>query len=177
MNDDEKRTIGVIIERSNNYGTEYVHVRTMLREGEADSPINCSWGMLNAREANAIADLELHGFVTDMDGRFIAFEPSYRNAFSVELSRAEAMVRTLKRVHAVLKKDEAYEPGDVFTAFCKAIGAKWTVIQIGGGGGSRYTDRHWRFVPIAEGRNHLRNEIAAARAAFADRHPDKASAA
>jgi hypothetical protein len=157
-------TIGVQIERSNKYGTEYVTVRVMRREPDASHPLNISWSPYT--DEQCVESLELQGFVSDYgEYDFIAFGASYSSVFKVDTKRATAMLKTLQRIDRQTAKDEAREPGDVLISFCKAIRAQWCVYEVEHNG-TWLRDSKWRFVSIAEGRNKLRAEIAAAREAM-----------
>jgi hypothetical protein len=66
---------------------------------------------------------------TDDSAFFIGYAPEYRTPYSVELERAEAMVRTLRKIKRALDKDsETYGTASNFAEwlprFARAVGVK-----------------------------------------------------
>lgn len=157
-----KSTLGVQISRQQRSGCEYVVCRVMQRQGEARHPLNATdrWdGKIFAE------NLVLEGYVSEYgDHVFCLFDPGYRDIYSASLGKVRRMADTLKRIEARILRDEAREPGDVFLAFCKAIGATWAVVEVENRG-TMLSDSLWCFYSVSEGRNRFRLEIERAREA------------
>jgi len=153
-------SVGVMLSVENRHGTDYIVVRVMRREDEARHPLNISFGMF--QEYGDYADLILDGFVTDRDHKFIANKPCFYDVTSVEIDRAKKMAAVLTKIQKQMIKDSAGEPGDVFASFCKAIGAKWAVVQRDERRGGSLADHQWSWMSVTEGRNYLRRMIATA---------------
>src|ERR1044072_3370389 len=101
--DDVKQTLGVLIETEQRVGCEYIVVRVYRREEGGSHPLGISFGIFN--EFRELADLSLDGFVSDMSSTFIGPQIEYRNVFSVDLPRAKAMAKVLRKVQDRLQKD------------------------------------------------------------------------
>jgi hypothetical protein len=171
------RSLGVMIDRITRYGSEYVTVRPMVREGNASHPLNCCYDHYSNTDAqNLAADLLLNGFVSDINGTFLLHDSSYSDIGSsnVDLRRAQTMVKGLRKLNNALTKADAREPGDVFVAYCRAIGVKWVCWRVSGHN-STLRDNEWNFTTIANGKHRFRSEIAAAKAAWSASHPGKAA--
>jgi hypothetical protein len=177
-----KLQYGLLIERSKNYGTEYVVAKLVKRQN--DKPYGCSnsgefahCGDPKHLDGMQLDGLCLHGFVSDSgDFAYIGFEPEYRDVYSVELPKAERMVKTLKRVKAQQHKDHAREPGDVMVSLCKALKLSFVCHRIGEAKQGYYHESDWRFMSIEEGRNYYRGAIEQAQGDVRERVNGKSAA-
>jgi hypothetical protein len=161
---------GLLIERSNHYGTNYVEVRVVRRRDEdGDVPLGCSgdgemikgYGCPDHLLGLALDGLGMYGFVSDSgDAAFIGDNVEFRNVYASTETKLARMLKAIKRVNARIEKDDAREPGDKFMAFAKALKLSFAVHQIG----ERRTNvtPEWRFMSIAEGRNYYRQMIESA---------------
>jgi hypothetical protein len=159
----DKDQVVVNIEMESRHGIKYLVVRAMKREmtdGRLDNhPLNASHSAFS--DTAAVASLELSGSFTN--DRLIGFAPLYYDVTFIDFSRSKSMMATLAKIHRELVKAEAREPGDVFMAFCKAIGAKSVAVCVTPEG---HPDRawlprcQWRWDTVESGRDRLRNLIA-----------------
>ena len=173
MTADHTRTYGVLIEAANRYGTEYVTVTVMAREGDTRYPINpethgeSTWGDAPRKQAGLmLADLVLDGhWYQSIDApSFLGFAPRYSSPFAVGLKDAERMVKTLRRIHKATSAADASEPGDILMALAGAMGLTWWVSRAEPRAGAGfYTESTWHWRSINEGRTHLRRLIAETR--------------
>jgi hypothetical protein len=161
----EKKSYGLLLERANNYGTEYVIARVTSRRG--DAPYGCSLdgeqsysGTPKHLEGTQLDGLCMQGFVSDVnDFAFIGYDPEYHDVYSLHLPKLERMTKTLTLVVARQREDEARELGDVFVSLAAALKLDFAVERVGQRRGSSYADRDWHFMSIAEGRNRYRQLI------------------
>jgi len=160
---------GLLIERSNEYGSEKVTAHVVRRrEEDGNVPLGCSgdgesyagYGCPKHLLGLVLDGLGMYGFVSDSDGQFIGYGVEFRNVYSSDERKLGRMLKALKRVNARIEKDDAREPGDKFMAFAKALKLSFAVHRIG----ERRRDPEWRFMSIAEGRNYYRQTIEAASA-------------
>ncbi len=152
-----KVSVGVMLAVENRYGKDFVVVRVMRREDEAKHPLNISFGYF--QEYGDFADLILDGYVGDGDHKFIVSKPCFYDVTSVEIERAKKMTAVLTRIQKQMIKDSAEEPTDIYSSFCKAIGAKWAVVQRDERRGGSLADHQWYWMTVTEGRNHFRRMI------------------
>lgn len=161
---------GLLLERRNNYGTEYVVARVISkRDGR---PYGCSsdgertyGGSPKHLEGLQLDGLCLHGFISDHgENDYIGYEPEYRDVYSVELPKAERMAKTLKRVVSRQRKDNAREPGDALMSLANTLKLTFVVKRIGTAKGGWDSDTDWNFMSVSEGRNEYRRLIEEARA-------------
>ena len=156
---------GLLIERVNRYGSEHIIVRPVARDEAKDSmPIGCSsdgessWDEKCPRHLHGLQldGLCLDGFVSDYGNcSFIGFEAEYREVFSIELPKLTRMTKTLKRVVAQQQRDKAYEPGDRFVSFAKALKSSFVAYRIKSSDG----ECKFGFLNVIDGRNYLRRVI------------------
>lgn len=148
----------VALETRSNF--QFIITRIMKREDDAKHPLNFSGGGFDAID-QSLSDLELCGHFSSIDGHFLAFDEAFYNMpFSVDLRRAKAMTRTLTKIKNTIIKNDAREPGDVFMAFCKAVGVAGTVIRVSGSPSGSHRDSIWAFTSVTTGRDQLRRLIA-----------------
>lgn len=166
------REYGLMIERLNQHGTEYVHAHVVAREPEAfkdgDYPRGCGSDGESEFDKNVpkhmheqmLDGLGMYGFASEYnDCEFIGYDVEYRNVYAIDLRKTQRMQRTLKRVLARIERDCAREPGDKFTALAKALKLTFVV--------ERKTPRgvanpQWAWMSVEEGRNRYRQLIEAA---------------
>lgn len=151
--------IGLLIEAELLHGTDYVTVRVMGRINDQDHPINL------VRDLGQ--DIELDGLMMrghiymlrDGGARLIGYEPEYRDVYAVNQRKAALMSKTLLKVERACLKANATEPGDVFMALAKAIGASFAIHRVGDRVASMMSEDRWRFMSLTEGRNYYRSLI------------------
>jgi len=155
---------GLLLERVNRHGTEYVEVHVARREkARPDVPLGCSgdgeyylgYGCPKHLLGLALDGLGMYGFASDSDGHFIGHDVEYRNVYASGERKLKAMLKAIKRVNARFDKDKAYEPGDKLVAFAKALKLSFVVERIG----PPRRDPEWRWMSIEDGRNRYRNLI------------------
>jgi hypothetical protein len=151
-----KQTVGVLIGIETRYNTDYIVVRVYRREEGASHPLGVSYGTFN--EFGEFADLVLDGFVSESKD-FIGPQIDYQDVHTVDLSRAKAMVKVLRKMRDRLSKDNANDPGDVFMTFCKVVGAQWVAHQKDDRRGGGLADHDWRWMSLTEGREYFRHLI------------------
>lgn len=148
--------------------------RIMVRENQADSPINPRgdgehpiWDAPKHMAGLALADLQLRvWFYTSTNDKPQACGPyiQYNDAHYIELAHAERMARTLKKIHKAIDKAQAHEPGDVLMTMAKALGLTFTVTETRDGHSSTYRDSQWRFSQLTDARDQLRAQVEKTRA-------------
>lgn len=155
---------GLLIDRKNEHGTEYVTVHVVRREVGREAPLGCGsdvemfYDCPAHLKGLAVDGLGMYGFVSEsIDIDFIGYEVEFRNVFAMGERKLAGMLKALKRVNARIQKDEAREAGDKFVAFAKALKLSFSVTRKG-------ERRHnvtpeWQFMTIAEGRNRYRQMI------------------
>ena len=158
---------GLMIERTSNYGTDYVEVHVVRREPGRDIPLGCSgdgedfYGGQTPKHLVGLAldGLGMYGFISDSgDAAFIGTDVEYRNVYAMSERKLRRMVKAIARVNSRMQKDEARDPGDRFMSFAAALKLSFAVHRIG----PRRSDPDWRFMSISEGRNYYRSLIEAA---------------
>ncbi len=166
----DKYTYGLMIKTELKYGTDWITVHVMKRQEREGMllpdmhPLNCN-GLEWETELLGKGDMELFGMVSEYDGRFDAPKAQYGSVHGIDERRATAMAKMLNKINKAIHKAEAREPGDVFTAFAKAIGAQWVCeTREENARYSSYADVKWRWNSIAEGRETYRAVIRKAEA-------------
>jgi hypothetical protein len=161
---------GLLIERRNNYGTEYITARITSRRD--DKPYGCASDGEREWDAEVPKHLRngqldglcMHGFISDFgDCEYIGYEPEYRDVYAINLPKLERMRRTMKRVTAQIAKDKSREAGDMFMSLAKALKLSFVTHRIGKVVQGGWNDNEWHFSDIEEGRNYFRNAIEQAR--------------
>jgi hypothetical protein len=153
---------GLLIERTNSYGTEYIEVRVCRRDGERDFPLGCTdTDFFDAETPKhmvglSVDGLGMYGFVSISSDRaaFIGYEPYFRNTYSADAPRLRRMLKTITLVNARIRKNEAYEAGDKFAALAQALKLTFVVERV-----STSNNTHWHWMTAAEGRNRYRGII------------------
>lgn len=150
----------VNVEVEQRYSYKNLVVRVMKRGKSATGPLaayplNFGSGMF-ADEA-PFHGLEMSGHFNDR-GELIGFRPLYYSVMFIETQHAKAMAKMLAKIDRVLQKADAREVGDVFMAFCEAVGATSTAIchvdpRLRH---STISENPWRFASLAEGRDRIR---------------------
>ena len=161
-----KTEYGLMIDRTSNYGTDYVEVHVVRREEDRDIPLGCSGDGESFYSDGApkhlmglnLDGLGMYGFVTDSDPAYIGFDVEYRNVYSMDERKLRRMVKTISQVNAKIQKDEAREPGDKYMALAAALKLSFAVHRIG----PRRSNPDWNWMSVVEGRNYYRSQIEAA---------------
>jgi len=157
---------GLLIEKVNRYGTEYIEVRVARREERYEHPVGCpsdgenylGYGTPKHMLGLVVDGLGIYGFVSDSEFRepeFIGADIEFRDIHSGGQIKLERMLKALKRVKARIEKDEAREPGDKFMALAKALKLSFAVERIKRNSNSD----DWRWMSVEEGRNRYRAMI------------------
>lgn len=168
MSDEPKVTIGVVVQRVSRHGWERLEVRAMARDGDADYPRGVCGGTWSRFSGVPCVDgLQLAGSVSqysdDRPASFWLSAPEYREVFSIELEQAKAMADVLTRIARHRERDQAYDPGDYFLSFARAIGAKWVCFEARrqpDNRGSTWSGTRWVWYGLTDGRNEYRARIA-----------------
>ena len=156
---------GLLIERVNRHGTEYIDVRLARRDDKRDYPLGLpsdgetlfGYGCPKHLIGLALDGLGMYGFVSDHgDPAFIAYDIEFRDVHASGEAKLARMLKAIKRVNARVAKDQAREPGDKLMALAKALKLSFAVIRVGKPGTN---PPEWKFMPIADGRNHYRHLI------------------
>jgi hypothetical protein len=156
---------GLLIDRINQHGTEYVTVHVVRRRAEdGDVPLGCSgdgetylgYGCPKHLLGLVVDGLGMYGFVSDSgDAAYIGYDVEFRNVYASDERKLGRMLKAIKRVNARIEKDEARDPGDKFMAFASALKLSFAVHRVG----ERRSSPEWRFMSVAEGRNCYRQMI------------------
>lgn len=163
----ETKTYGLLIDRENRYGTEYVTASAMARDGDSAYPVGLN-GIFSSLDGSAkhqrgltIDGLKMRGhFYDGADGwRMIGFEPEYYDVYNVDLRKAQAMVKTLARVNKRIERDGSSEAGDILRSVCDALRLEWVVERVGTYHGTEWRDCDWCWHDIGDGRRRLRSLI------------------
>lgn len=94
---------------------------------------------------------------------FCGDKPEFYDVYSVDHAKAKGMAAMLAKCAKQRAKDQAYENGDIFLAFARAIGAEWVVYpRRGKQTGNAWRDTTWVWYGLADGRNLYRSVIAEA---------------
>jgi len=172
----EMKTYGLLLRRTNEYGTERVEAYVVCREAGKDHPYGCSSDGENSYDSNVpkhlhglqVDGLGMYGFVSDCtDQPFIGHEAEFRNIFAIDMAKAARIAKTLKRVLARIQKDSAYEPGDRLVSLAAALKLSFVVERKADASSklrwsSNYSENDWRWMTIPEGRDRYRQLIAEA---------------
>lgn len=163
------RQYGLLIARRNFYGTEYIDVRIVNREG--DSVRGCGgdgcssynndpkhlWGM-------QLDGLGLYGFVSEYNNSdFIGCEPEFRDVYALDLRKVEGMRKTLKRIVGQQQRDRAFEHGDRLVSLAKALKLTFVCHKISPDPVA-WDESRWDFMSIEAGRNYFRHVVEEVRA-------------
>lgn len=163
---ENKPTIGLMVERVSRYGSVYVEARVMVREPGREYPRNMSYDPLN--DATLGAGVTLSGYIS------LAYSmnrpPEYCSTgvtcagTNLDLRQARAFVAILGKIERQIAKDHAYENGDVFNAFATALGARFIVtpVRTNEVKGGSWSDTKWLWYEVASARNVYREVIAEA---------------
>jgi hypothetical protein len=154
---------GLLIERVNRYGTEYIEVRVARRDNEHEYPIGCpsdgdnylGYGTPKHMLGLVVDGLGMYGFVSDGEFRdpdFIGADIEFREVHSISERKLKSMTKAIRKVNARIEKDEAREPGDKYMALAKALKLSFAVERIKRNGNSD----DWRWMSVEEGRNRYR---------------------
>ncbi|MCH8996701.1 MAG: hypothetical protein IID48_00355 [Proteobacteria bacterium] len=167
-----KRAYGFHLLHENQYGTERVVCRLMVRVDDSESPINPNnsaestiWDAPKRFDGYGFDGFVLDGFVAEMNGSvsLIGFGPEFREVFSADVRCVAAMHKTMQRATKAMLRDQARDPGDIYTAVAKALGLSFAVRKIENpSGGCDYRDHRWQWMSVEEGRNELRHMIVTA---------------
>ena len=161
---------GLLIERKNEYGTEYVSASVVRREPDKDYPLGCSndgWDGERPKHmvGTAMDGLGIKGFCSDSDGEYLCHGVEYRDVHAANESQLKRMVKTIARANRRLDKDSAHrEPGDKLVSLAAAFKMTFVVERLNELR-NHYSDNKWRWMTVAEGRNRYRDLIAEAKAA------------
>jgi hypothetical protein len=160
------REYGLLIRHEISYGTDYVKVMLAAREGDRDGPLGCSSDGESSYDSKVpkhmhglmLDGLSMNGFVNEWgsDVSFIGHEIEFRDVFSIDIPKAARMLKTLKRVTARIRKDDAREPGDRFMSLAKALKLSFAVEDRGK---TNNNGERWRWMTISEGRDRYRTLI------------------
>jgi len=165
--DDTQRTYGALIEACEEYGTQYIIVRLLVREGEAHHPINGRdiesdiWDAPKHMVDMTVNGLALRGhYFEHHEGGYslIGFQPAFMNRYSCEEKEIASMLKTIKKVNRQIEKDASTEAGDVYWSLCKALRLDWAV-RCTEMSGCSYQYSTWEWMTIGEGREYLRDLI------------------
>jgi hypothetical protein len=157
---------GLLLRRSNLYGTEYLVAELVRREGDHHAPRNCSDGVFSeyGRPKHlarySLDSLQMKGFIgTSTPNELIGFEPAYYDVHVIRKQAAHRMAHTLQAINNQITKDSAYNAVDCFTSMCKALRLSFVVERKGADFGSSYDNNQWRWMTVGEGRNRYRHLI------------------
>jgi hypothetical protein len=140
----------------------------MKDDNDPESIVNCSdsrtarWDRRCPKRLHGLElqDLGMSGQVyhsKDTGNEWIAFEPRYRNVYSVELPQAERMVKTLKALQRANDKwwkanpDRRFDHGEQMAILAKLVGAKFVVVKDDtepSRGWSYRDNKPWQFLPV-----------------------------
>ena len=155
--EDIKPSVGLYATRQYKYGVEKVIVQVLVRRSGDDYPTNpsCSYG-------EGLDGLRMEVSISDYDGKPYA-EVCYRDKYAIDLRECGLMLAWLKNIDKLRRAADAREPGDVYAAFAKAIGAKWSTSNLAREEpSSNYSADRWLWNTVNDGRNELRRLVDAA---------------
>lgn len=153
-------TFGLLIRQHNRHGSEYLVAELVMRNEEGKIRNPSDW--FNYTRPKHMHDMKLEGlrmegFVTEYgEPEFIGFKPRYKDLYSVELSEARRMVKTLSKIEAHAIKTSARECGDWFTSLCAALKLTFVVEYKNEHPSSSYDDNQFYWMTVSEGRNRYR---------------------
>jgi len=153
--------LGFLIETSTHYGTEYLHCRLIERneKGQIRNPLDDRY---TDGHPMAFENFEIAGhFAVMSDGpTLIGFMPQF-SPYRVDTeSQCRRMLKTLERCRKQTDKDRAGDPGDVFLAIARAVGATFALTQVGRSTGTQnYDDLQFSTWTIPEGRDLVRRRV------------------
>jgi hypothetical protein len=176
MNGDTNEIV-LHIARVVRHGTTYVVATPMaIREGDDGTPTNLSFDSWRESKGRDFADMELHAYLSESDGKHFVRNPEFRSVHCVDLHRAKSMVDALTKIRRAMLKADANEAGDMLMAFASAIGAKRCCHYPEGSAGAWLRDHDWTFEPIGRGRDMFRRLIRESEAAHPAAHKQSADA-
>jgi len=166
MTDKPLDDYGLMLQRVQRVGTDYIELHIVRREKERpDVPLGCSgdgeifagYGCPKHLLGLALDGLGMRGFVSDSTSNvsFIGHGVEFYDVYSSHERKLRRMLKAVKRVNDRIAKDEAREPGDQLVAFAKALKLSFVVERIG----PARRDPDWRWMTIQEGRNRYRTLI------------------
>lgn len=162
-----ENTYGLLLRRSNLYGSEYLVAELVRREGDHHAPRNCSDGSFSEGERPKhfsryqLGNLQMQGFIsTSTPIELIGFEPAYYDVHAIRKRDAHRMAHTLQAINNQITKDSAYNAVDCFTSLCKALRLSFVVERKGADRGSSYDNNQWNWMTVGEGRNRYRQLVA-----------------
>jgi len=175
---EQKKTVCLLVQRINRHGTEYIDVSAMTREAEHDFPCGSTW---YSHEGKPLLEgLCLRGSVhvpfhdENRDPSFYLSSPAFYESYCVEMAQAKAMTATLTKVAKQIERDNAREPGDMFLALARAIGAQAVCMPYRGRlSGGMWRDTRWIWYGLTDGRNQYRYMIEEALREERDRQADR----
>lgn len=174
MTDDDRKPyeIGLYISRHRNTydnGAIVITVSVVRKSDDGESIRNVfsgnwDWGQrapVRVRKFE-FANLGMGGQVYHSNTgakELIAFEPRYRDVFSVELPEAERMLKTLKALNRAIDRrrkadDVPMSPAGMLSVFARFVGAKFIVYRddaAHGIGGRSYDAVEWNFSSVRDG--------------------------
>ena len=165
-----KFTYGFLVETTNDHSSTYVQARVVCRKDDSSHPINCQshgesalWDAPKRLDGFMLDGLQLRGFVSDVGGNnFVTFEPTFYSAYSVTLSDAKAMVRTLTKINKQIQADESREAGDIYMSIATALRLTFYTVKRSPNSNTNafgYDKDYWYFNPIGWGRDAFRDQI------------------
>ena len=171
------KTFGFFLERNNRHGTEHITARVVPRENGNHHPLGVGFDW-NWPKGMYLDGLGIDGFVSDSnDGDYIGHSPEYRDVYSVGMSNAPKMVKTLKAIWKRIDKDAARDPGDMLLSMGKVLGLTFVVVAVSHRPGGAWSDQDYRWMSLGEGRNEFRALIEAAKNDVRARNGKSAAAA
>lgn len=159
------REYGLLIRPESKYGTEYIKVMAVAREAEKDYPLGCSSDGESEYDRNVpkhmhglmVDGLGIYGFINvtgSNEVHYLGYDVEYQDVFAIHIPKAQRMIKTLKKVVARMRKDDAREPGDRFFSLAKALKLSFAVVDRG-----KDHPNRWGWMSVTEGREHYRNLI------------------
>ena len=136
-----KERLALLVREIREYGYFHIRARVVRLTEERGNRDACGWKVDNfcdwEPKIGCYADLEVNSQGNDEDGdrrRLYGFDVRYRDVYSLDLYRAEKMVKTLRKVDRSLRKqrDEGGETRNVAVYIgrvARAIGAKHIVFE------------------------------------------------
>jgi hypothetical protein len=158
---DNTLSIGLVLTRESRFGTEYVDVKVMGRNGGNPYPRGLTYP--HSDKPDCYDNLMIRGFLTDRKDVIADNFPEYYDIYNIDVYKVRAMVRTLERCRQRIVKDSAWDHGDKLVSFAKAIGAQWAMTPAGREHrvtGGMWSNTHWVELTIPAARNLYREIIA-----------------
>lgn len=161
-----KQTVGIMLKRTNHYGTDYIEATVMNRIDDNEYPTGVgSWYSFEGKPF--LDGLAIRGHIgtwtSDDKAYFSGSKPAYYDLHCVEHSHAKAMGSMLAKIAKQVERDAATENGDLFLAFARAVGAQWVCYPRRGRiNGAEWRNSNWSWYGLTDGRNLYRAVIAEA---------------